>query len=163
MDARVDFRCVCEDAPSFLGVTSLGYLDQRSSGSPTLVSIPRYHEAMSERDDLQQMLRALHAEASERVEQLNATLEELTHSRRSESDDDEHDPEGVTLSSEWSRLSGLLEGADHHLRDVEAALERWEAGTYGVCDACGSEIPDVRREARPFANQCVPCAERSGH
>lgn len=119
--------------------------------------------AMSDRERLHGMLNELHAEASERVEQLNTTLEELTNSRRSESDDDEHDPEGVTLSSEWSRLSGLLEGAEHHLRDVEAALERWNDGSYGICDTCGNEIPEGRLEARPFARQCVPCAERSGN
>lgn len=117
---------------------------------------------MATTDDLHRSLLDLRRQATDRADRLRSELEDLTVSRRSESDDDEHDPEGVPLSSEWSRLNGLLEGAQAHLDEVEAALGRWEKGTYGICTGCGMAIPAGRLEARPFAEECVPCAEARG-
>ncbi|WP_092548281.1 TraR/DksA family transcriptional regulator [Herbiconiux ginsengi] len=78
--------------------------------------------------------------------------------RESSSDDDEHDPEGPTLSSEWSRIRGLLLEAEAQLAETDAASARVEAGTYGLCQNCGRPIPPARLEARPAARLCVPCA-----
>jgi DnaK suppressor protein len=44
------------------------------------------------------------------------------------------------------------------LRDVEKALERIEAETYGICSKCGLEIELERLEALPSANLCATCA-----
>ncbi|MBP5802993.1 TraR/DksA C4-type zinc finger protein [Microbacterium maritypicum] len=112
--------------------------------------------------DARERLRALRAQAEARVQATAATLGELTHDRESSNDDDEHDPEGVTLSSEWSRLTGLAEAAASELHQVDDALTRVEAGTYGVCANCGRPIPAGRLEARPFAEHCVSCAEKLG-
>jgi DnaK suppressor protein len=43
------------------------------------------------------------------------------------------------------------------LGEIDAALARIEAGTYGRCAQCGSEIPEERLELRPFASRCVAC------
>lgn len=112
--------------------------------------------------DARERLLALRAQAEARVQATAATLGELTHDRESSNDDDEHDPEGVTLSSEWSRLTGLAEAAASELHQVHDALTRVEAGTYGVCANCGRPIPAGRLEARPFAEHCVSCAEKLG-
>ena len=112
--------------------------------------------------DARERLLALRAQAEARVQATAATLGELTHDRESSNDDDEHDPEGVTLSSEWSRLTGLAEAAASELHQVDDALTRVEAGTYGVCANCGRPIPAGRLEARPFAEYCVSCAEKLG-
>ena len=108
-------------------------------------------------------LTALRVRAEERVRATAAALDELTHDREGSNDDDEHDPEGVTLSSEWSRLTGLAEAAASELRQVDDALARMDAGTYGICANCGRPIPAARLEARPFAEYCVACAEKLGH
>ncbi|MGD2204317.1 TraR/DksA family transcriptional regulator [Microbacterium maritypicum] len=112
--------------------------------------------------DARERLLALRAQAEARVQATAATLDELTHDRESSNDDDEHDPEGVTLSSEWSRLTGLAEAAASELHQVDDALTRVEGGTYGVCANCGRPIPAGRLEARPFAEYCVSCAEQLG-
>lgn len=112
--------------------------------------------------ELRTLLDVLRREASDRTAALEATLAQLTHDRSSLSDDDEHDPEGVPLSAEWSRLSGLLDGAREELQQVDAALARMDAGTYGVCANCGRSIPVARLRVRPFAELCVPCAEKLG-
>ena len=41
---------------------------------------------------------------------------------------------------------------------IEAALERIEAGTYGLCDECGGPIGEGRLGAIPEATRCVDCA-----
>lgn len=75
--------------------------------------------------------------------------------------DDEHDPEGATLSDEWSRLEGLRIGAMREIDEIDAARVRLAAGTYGVCIRCGNRIPIERMRARPTATMCVPCAAQS--
>lgn len=41
--------------------------------------------------------------------------------------------------------------------EVDRALARIEAGTYGRCVRCGTGIPEERLELRPFAGTCVAC------
>ncbi|HSC46551.1 MAG TPA: TraR/DksA C4-type zinc finger protein [Gammaproteobacteria bacterium] len=44
-------------------------------------------------------------------------------------------------------------------RDVEAALARLRAGTYGICMDCGTFIPFGRLDAYPTAKRCWACQE----
>ena len=46
--------------------------------------------------------------------------------------------------------------------DINEALERIEAGTYGRCVSCDNPIPDERREAVPWAALCVRCSAKPG-
>jgi DnaK suppressor protein len=41
---------------------------------------------------------------------------------------------------------------------VRRALEKFDEGTYGICDRCGTTIPDERLEARPSSVRCVRCS-----
>ncbi|MEJ5226623.1 RNA polymerase-binding protein DksA [Thermodesulfovibrio sp.] len=43
------------------------------------------------------------------------------------------------------------------LKKIEKALEKIENGTYGICEACGAEIPVERLEARPVTDLCIEC------
>jgi DnaK suppressor protein len=43
------------------------------------------------------------------------------------------------------------------LGDIEAALERMDAGTYGQCTDCGVNIPPARLNAYPTAKRCIDC------
>jgi DnaK suppressor protein len=50
-------------------------------------------------------------------------------------------------------------------RDIEGALRRLQAGTFGRCESCGGTIPAARLQAVPFAVRCRDCqarAEESG-
>jgi len=49
---------------------------------------------------------------------------------------------------------GILAQMEGELADVEAALERLEAGTYGLCEACSASIDDTHLEAHPAARFC---------
>lgn len=50
---------------------------------------------------------------------------------------------------------GLEENAEHLLGEIEAALERLDAGTYGLCVNCGKPIDSERLEAVPYATLCI--------
>lgn len=41
---------------------------------------------------------------------------------------------------------------------IDRALEKLDDGTYGVCDVCGTEIPEERLEAIPATSLCVQCS-----
>jgi RNA polymerase-binding transcription factor len=107
-------------------------------------------------------LRALRQATTRRLSALEDEIARLRADRGAESVDDEHDPEGVTLSTEWSRLAGLREDAARELADVDAAIARVEQGTYGICAGCGTAIPAGRLEARPIATRCIGCMARAG-
>ncbi|GGO61017.1 DnaK suppressor protein [Microbacterium nanhaiense] len=88
-------------------------------------------------------------------------LTELADARSAATADDEHDPEGATLSDEWSRIVGLDAEAERELRAIDDAQKRLAEGRFGTCEACGSPIPVARLRIRPTATMCVNCASRS--
>ncbi len=76
--------------------------------------------------------------------------------------DDEHDPEGATIAFERSQIGALVLQVRAHLEEIDAAVARWEAGTYGRCEECGGLISEGRLEARPAARDCIRCAGARG-
>lgn len=51
----------------------------------------------------------------------------------------------------------LGENAEVIVREIDDALSRIDAGTYGTCIRCGQPIPDERLAAVPYAVLCVSC------
>ncbi len=45
------------------------------------------------------------------------------------------------------------------LNQVQAALDRIAAGSYGVCIDCGTDIPAARLYATPEAERCIACQQ----
>jgi DnaK suppressor protein len=45
------------------------------------------------------------------------------------------------------------------LRKIDEAIQRLEAGTYGTCAECDTEISEARLKALPFADKCRDCQE----
>lgn len=58
---------------------------------------------------------------------------------------------------------GLEEGARETLVEIEAALQRIDAGTYGVCDGCGKPIGAERLAAIPWARLCIDDQRRAAN
>lgn len=56
-------------------------------------------------------------------------------------------------------VSALETEAINELAEIKAALQRLDAGDYGVCATCGESIPTPRLIARPAATLCVTCAD----
>jgi len=56
---------------------------------------------------------------------------------------------------------GLVENADARLREINAALERIDHGTFGSCEECAQEISIDRLRAVPFTRRCEKCARKA--
>ena len=65
--------------------------------------------------------------------------------------------EGDTVSVERDRLTVVASDAEARVVEIDAALSRVDAGTYGICEACGKSIPKARLQAIPEATLCVAC------
>lgn len=55
---------------------------------------------------------------------------------------------------------GLADNEQKLLHRIEAALEKMDNKTYGVCEVCSKKISKLRLKAVPFAEMCVPCQEK---
>ena len=68
---------------------------------------------------------------------------------------DEESGEGDTLAVERERDIALSNQARAAVEQIDAALARVEAGTYGVCVVSGKPIPQDRLKAIPWAAERV--------
>lgn len=67
---------------------------------------------------------------------------------------DNHPADIGTEMYERSKDIALTENAEHHLEQVDAALERMRNGEYGICLMCGTPIDYDRLEAIPTTAYC---------
>jgi DnaK suppressor protein len=70
---------------------------------------------------------------------------------------DEESGEGGTLNVERERDLALSAQARSAVEEIDRALAKIEAGTYGTCEQCGQPIPKARLKALPYATLCVAC------
>lgn len=94
----------------------------------------------------------------QRLSDLTQSFESVVSASRDTNADDEHDPEGATIAFERSQIAALARQVRQHLDEVESALSRVHAATYGLCETCGRPISHERLEARPAARTCIRCA-----
>ena len=66
----------------------------------------------------------------------------------------------ITLGREIDYTLG--ENSQAVLGEIDGALARIDAGTYGTCTNCGNEIAIGRLEAHPWASLCIDCARLGG-
>ena len=76
------------------------------------------------------------------------------------------DRKDEAMEQQLDSLGHLQEQRDmDELAQVESALRRLDAGTYGNCADCGDPIPLQRLRVQPAAQRCAGCqlvAERAG-
>jgi DnaK suppressor protein len=96
---------------------------------------------------------------------LTEELEQLKSSVRPAEERREGSPFGkreeeATESFELERRLTLEKSMRDQLAAVEHALQKFEDGTYGLCDSCGQPIDPARLEALPQASLCLNCKAR---
>jgi len=74
---------------------------------------------------------------------------------------DNHVAETATATLDREIDYTLEENSAHVLDEIDAALARIDAGTYGICTNCGEEIPPARLEAYPWASLCIDCRRKT--
>jgi RNA polymerase-binding transcription factor DksA len=109
------------------------------------------------------MAEITHADLEARLADERAQLlAQLGHMGRApgttELDFDEGFADSGQVTAERGEVDALAGSLLENLREVEAALAKLEAGTYGRCETCGNAIAEARLEAMPSARQCIACA-----
>ena len=111
------------------------------------------------RMDVEQ-IRATLLDERERLSGIRRSLEEAAEEAGAEpSTIDHHPADGGSDTFERAKELAILERTESQLADVERALDRLDAGTYGTCEACGEPIGAARLRARPAARLCLPDQE----
>jgi DnaK suppressor protein len=54
-------------------------------------------------------------------------------------------------TEEWNERRALMTQLEQRYRNLRRALEKIEAGTFGVCEVCGEPIEPARLQANPAA------------
>jgi DnaK suppressor protein len=55
------------------------------------------------------------------------------------------------------RNIALRGNAEELIAQIDAALQRMDQGSYGICARCGKPIAEERLEALPHATFCITC------
>ena len=64
------------------------------------------------------------------------------------------------LAPPYERLQSRTERAYAELADIEAAMARVDAGTYGICAGCGRSMADDWLADQPDVQHCHDCLSR---
>jgi RNA polymerase-binding transcription factor DksA len=75
-------------------------------------------------------------------------------------DFDENFADSGQVTAERGEVEALSGQLSETLEDIEDALAKFDAGTYGQCESCGQPIPEARLEAMPAARLCISCASQ---
>ncbi len=119
---------------------------------------------MPSEDDLKD-LRAL------MQEQLKVLRLQLTSELKNEMTEHYRDISGEVTDSGDEAIGAELAGLENavighnvtEVRDLEAALERMNQGSYGFCVDCRREIDLERLKAYPTCKRCQPCQRAYEH
>jgi RNA polymerase-binding transcription factor DksA len=113
-------------------------------------------------------------EARDRIQAEQARVEHLISSLKGElgaendsddaelSDYDQHPADTATDTFERERDLGLLDDLEAEFRELEDALARIDAGTYGIDEVTGEPIDPARLEVMPAARTNVVPSDRPG-
>ncbi len=102
---------------------------------------------LAERDASLRQAESLRAEAAQLAEEMEPGDTQF----------DEESGEGATINVERERDLAMSAQALSAVDDVDRALAKLDAGTYGTCEQCGQPIPKARLKALPSATLCVAC------
>ena len=110
----------------------------------------RYRDLLlGERDRVSLTIQHLHEENAGTIEE---ETEEETY--------DNHLADSATATLNREIDYTLEENSERLLSAIDAALQRIEDGTYGICQGCGKPIGAERLDALPYTTQCIECKRK---
>ncbi|MBU7599568.1 TraR/DksA C4-type zinc finger protein [Streptomyces sp. P38-E01] len=112
-------------------------------------------------EEVEEARKELQDEAGLRRSEIAASEEALAGLMQNSGDgagDDQADTGSKNITREHELA--LVGNAREMLYQIERALERMDAGTYGLCERCGKAIGKARMQAFPRATLCVECKQR---
>jgi DnaK suppressor protein len=103
-------------------------------------------------EEIRQQLITKRQEILQRVSDIQKDL-------RNEDNPPEKDFEEQAVQMENEEVLNALDAEGRAtLRKIGHALQRIEAGNYGICAVCDTRIPIERLRAMPYTELCVDCA-----
>jgi DnaK suppressor protein len=103
----------------------------------------------------------LRAQLQEEQKRLRDRLAELGHGGNGSLTFDGGFADSSQVTAERAEIEALAGTLNETLAEIDEALQKFDAGTYGRCERCGGEIADARLEAMPAARLCITCASQS--
>ena len=73
---------------------------------------------------------------------------------------DNHPGDVATITLDREIDYTLEENEERLIAEIDAALQRIEDGTFGICASCGQPIGAERLEAVPYTTQCIDCKRK---
>lgn len=110
---------------------------------------------MARKDALLRLHKMLLNRRNELRKRLGMELEDLALDKNSSVTGDAADAAFDASGEEIASTLAELEAKE--LAQIERALERLKAGTYGLCEACSAKIPVARLNALPYCTLCIKC------
>jgi RNA polymerase-binding transcription factor DksA len=107
----------------------------------------------------EEKVRLLHAVGFLEKENPGSISDEL--GELAEGGTDNHLGDTATALYDRELDESLGDGAKDTLIEIDAALQRIESGTYGICEGCGKPIPAQRLSALPWARYCIEDQRRA--
>lgn len=101
---------------------------------------------------------ALRAQLEEEQSRVRGQLEQMEVGGPNGLDYDDGFADSGQVTAERGEAEALAGSLHETLHDIDDALAKFDAGTYGQCENCGEPIPEARLEAMPAARLCISCA-----
>jgi DnaK suppressor protein len=70
------------------------------------------------------------------------------------------DEDNAVEVADYQDNISLERNLETSLEKIKIALQKIEAGTYGICEKCGRPIEEARLSAYPEAADCVACTNK---
>lgn len=111
----------------------------------------------SKTETLKQALLARQIELREDLDRVTEEIRSIGIEEASEGGAGNHPADDGSSLMEGERLATISSNLHDALLQVDSALDRIEAGTFGVCQRCKQDIGSDRLEAFPYVAYCINC------
>jgi DnaK suppressor protein len=96
----------------------------------------------------------------ERFQELLAEAEKTVTGMTSANDNYPDPTDRASLESDRNFMLLIRDRERKLLSKIKSALERIDAGDFGICEMCGDDIGEERLEARPVTTLCISCKKK---
>ncbi len=102
----------------------------------------------------------LRASLEQERSDLRARLTEMGLLSGGELEFDQNFADSSQVTAERGEVEALAGTLRESLTDVDAAIVKFDDGSFGACERCEQPIPPARLEANPAARLCMECASK---
>jgi len=96
----------------------------------------------------------------ERFQELLTEAEKTVTGMTSANDNYPDPTDRASLESDRNFMLRIRDRERKLLSKIKSALERIDAGDFGICEMCGDDIGEERLEARPVTTLCISCKKK---